>query len=262
MATRDFGDLPDSYRTTYDPANPTGPSTRNGARHEIVAGFSLGSKIDGEQNGQPSVNADGDNLGDEDGVVLLGAAGNPTGAIVPNATNSVQVTINGVGGYLNAWFDFNRNGTFENNEHAIVDEDLNPGVAVVNFPVPNVVGGPIAARFRWGTAGLDYFGPAIIGEVEDYFFANSVSPPTSGSLPGDYDANGTVNQADYSVWFTNFGSTTNLAADGNHNGIVDSVDYSIWRDHLGHSSGGAGAGNFAASERTIVAQFVARAHGS
>lgn len=56
---------------------------------------------------------------------------------------------------------------------------------------------------------------------------------TSTLLAGDYSGDGRVDQADYTVWKSNFGSTSNLAADGNGNGIVDSSDYTIWRNNLG-----------------------------
>ncbi|TWT35288.1 CotH protein [Posidoniimonas corsicana] len=62
------------------------------------------------------------------------------------------------------------------------------------------------------------------------------SPGTDGSastLPGDFDSNGAVEQADYDVWRSTYGSTSDLRADGNNDGRVDAADYSIWRDNLG-----------------------------
>lgn len=55
-------------------------------------------------------------------------------------------------------------------------------------------------------------------------------------LPGDYNRNGLVSEADYQVWKQSFG-TTSLAADGNGDGAVTAADYSIWRDNLGAESG-------------------------
>ncbi len=47
---------------------------------------------------------------------------------------------------------------------------------------------------------------------------------------GDFDGNGVIDEGDYDVWATNYGSTTRLLADGNDNGVVDAADYTIWRD--------------------------------
>ncbi len=52
-------------------------------------------------------------------------------------------------------------------------------------------------------------------------------------LPGDYDGDGTVDEADYNVWRTTYGSTTDLRADGNDDGHVDAADYTVWRDSIG-----------------------------
>ncbi|MBB6428387.1 hypothetical protein HNQ40_000193 [Algisphaera agarilytica] len=76
----------------------------------------------------------------------------------------------------------------------------------------------------------------------DAFIFHMDSDLTSGELDalleamvisGDYNLNGTVDAADYTVWADSFGSTTNLAADGNGNGVVDAADYTVWADNFG-----------------------------
>jgi len=62
---------------------------------------------------------------------------------------------------------------------------------------------------------------------------------------GDYDSDGDVDNTDYALWRSTFG-TSNSATDGNKNGVVDNADYVIWRNNftgpLG-SGGGAGSGS-------------------
>jgi hypothetical protein len=62
------------------------------------------------------------------------------------------------------------------------------------------------------------------------------------ALPGDYNHNGIVDAADYTVWRDSLGSTgAGLAADGNINGVIDAGDYIVWKSHFGtHAGSGAG----------------------
>lgn len=73
-------------------------------------------------------------------------------------------------------------------------------------------------------------------------------------IDGDYDHNGIVDAADYTVWRDSLGSTTMLAADGNGDGVVNQGDYAIWKANYGTVQSGVGAGGSAAAvpEPTIA----------
>ena len=50
---------------------------------------------------------------------------------------------------------------------------------------------------------------------------------------GDYNYDGVVDAADYTVWRDNLGSTSALAADGSLNSLIDNADYFVWRNNFG-----------------------------
>ena len=60
----------------------------------------------------------------------------------------------------------------------------------------------------------------------------SIVPP----LAGDYNDDGTVNAADYTIWRNTLGETNVLSADGNNNGVVDYADYAVWKLNFGATS--------------------------
>ena len=165
---RDFGDLPDSFRTTL---------TRDGARHLIRdEGPRLGEFVDGEPDGRPDVDAAGDdthNLRDEDGIQFIdelvkGAPARVVADVAFSPTNQRFV-------YLNGWLDANGDGNWnEPNEHVLVDRQVSIGANLLEFIVPttNEPGSDTngaAFRFRVSSEpGLSFLGMANDGEVEDY----------------------------------------------------------------------------------------------
>lgn len=56
--------------------------------------------------------------------------------------------------------------------------------------------------------------------------------------PGDYNRDGTVDAADYTVWKDNYGgSGSGVDGDGNYDETVDAADYTIWKDSFGAVDG-------------------------
>ncbi|TWT98107.1 Electron transfer DM13 [Botrimarina colliarenosi] len=50
--------------------------------------------------------------------------------------------------------------------------------------------------------------------------------------PGDYNGDGAIDAADYTVWRdTENQSGAGLAADGDNNGVVNTLDYTVWANH-------------------------------
>jgi T5SS/PEP-CTERM-associated repeat protein len=59
-------------------------------------------------------------------------------------------------------------------------------------------------------------------------------------LAGDYNGDGHVDAADYTIWRDTLGSTTDLRADGNGNHVIDTPDFAFWKSHFNASAGSGG----------------------
>lgn len=61
----------------------------------------------------------------------------------------------------------------------------------------------------------------------------SIAEPLSAldRILSDFNLDGLIDTADYALWKSSFGSTTDLRADGNGDGVVDAADYTLWRDN-------------------------------
>ena len=177
VAGFDFGDSP-------DPIYPT-LLANDGARHivQVSGNPVLGTLVDIETEAQQSTNHLGDDLDgmdDEDGVSFLDA----DGILVPGTTTTIEVTAGAVGGLLDAFIDWNRDGDWDDaGEQIAVSLPVAAGTTVplsVDVPV-GAVEGTSCARFRLSTAGgLSSTGQAMDGEVEDYGVEIGVEDPVLG----------------------------------------------------------------------------------
>jgi len=157
-AQYDFGDAPD----------PTFPTllANNGARHKI-GNLLLGTMVDADVDGHPAVDATGDDsdgVDDEDGVVFNASS------LKQGSLGSVTVTANSPG-LLNAWIDFNNNGSWnDSGEQIFTNKTLAAGANALTFAIPvDAEVAEVFARFRFNSTGnLAPTGPAEDGEVEDY----------------------------------------------------------------------------------------------
>ncbi len=157
----DFGDAPTPYPTLGASGGPS---------HGVLPGFQLGLLIDGELDGQPELNAVGDDLSslaDEDGVAF-------PAALFSGKNATVDVTVN-TGPYspgvLQGWVDFNADGDWSDpGEQIVKDLLLDDGTHTLTFAVPaGSAVGPSFARFRYGyERGIGTTGAAMAGEVEDH----------------------------------------------------------------------------------------------
>ncbi|MEM7391293.1 MAG: SdrD B-like domain-containing protein, partial [Verrucomicrobiota bacterium] len=198
----DHGDLPNLYQTTV---------ASNGAQHIIVPGVYLGAGVDGEADGQPSANAQGDGA-DEDGVTLLDP-------FVPGQTVDVQVVAS-TGGFLNAFYDFNGDGMMT---QVFTNEALAAGVNNLSLVLPGFLAGNVYSRYRFTTNSVGV--PAVAGlqdngEVEDYL---TTSPPLDyGDLPMPYRTlvadNGAVHQIVSNVFL---GASVDAETNGVPSGLAD-----------------------------------------
>lgn len=59
----------------------------------------------------------------------------------------------------------------------------------------------------------------------------------AGGLAGDFNNDGFVNLADYSVWRDNLGSMADLSGNGVNDGTVNSLDYDLWKANFGEVAG-------------------------
>ena len=79
-------------------------------------------------------------------------------------------------------------------------------------------------------------------------------------LPGDYNGNGIVDAADYTVWRNTVGSASDFRADGTGpsgtpDQVVDRLDYNFWKLKYADGAGSAAAAEFAMAPEPVSVTF-------
>jgi hypothetical protein len=182
-------------------------------------------------------------------------------AITPNLpAGTVTLTFNGPVSHLLAGANTPGVSVTDSTGNAIPGIDVRPQVTglgtntlTVSFTGAGVIGGP-GGVLPNGTYKLNFVGNSLIGNGRAVDTANTAS--TTGSnfsatfvqsgVPGnlgDYNGNGIVDAADYTVWADHRGQSVASfsGADGNGNGVIDDGDYNVWRSQFGKVFPGAGS---------------------
>ncbi len=142
-----------------------------GPYHIVKSGVSLGATIAADT--LASIDAS-----DKDGVTF------DAGSYLPNATVTATVNVP-ASGYLNAWFDANGDGDFDDTgEQFATNESLASGNHTYSVTAP-ATDGSYNIRFRFTSYSAPTLGPggeALDGEVEDYVV--TVATPVAASSGG------------------------------------------------------------------------------
>src|SRR5262249_14641829 len=79
-------------------------------------------------------------------------------------------------------------------------------------------------------------GDGTFSPAENFAVGSGTSAAVT-TTNGDFNGDGTVDAADYTVWQDSLGQLgIGLAADGNGNGVIDGGDYDVWKAKFGEST--------------------------
>ncbi len=130
LSNYDYGDLPDIADGTTGTNDYETYDSTGGPSHLIIAGLFLGDTVDVDTDGQPHIEAFGDDLDgtdDEDGVDIaenLNVSPGGTIRLPLSVTNTTNDTA-----YLEAWIDWNGDGDFDEVGEMVADlKDNEDGV--------------------------------------------------------------------------------------------------------------------------------------
>ena len=185
--------------STVIAGGPVGEQARVYQFGFVPSGLHLGSVKDEEFDGVPSNAADSEGS-DDDGVTF--------GELTAGLSSSIDVSVTGKDGFIDAWIDWNADGDWDDDGEKIFDtRSVVVGTQTLSLDIPvDATIGTTFARFRLSsTGGLDVTGLADDGEVEDYAIAISAAPDEPpvitllGESPYVVEASSTASYSDPGV---------------------------------------------------------------
>ncbi|SKB07238.1 Putative Ig domain-containing protein [Prosthecobacter debontii] len=228
------GEVEDYVVTITSPVNDFGDHSGLGSASNAASNnLRLGATVDAEVSATTNATATGDDItgiDDEDGVTLPTMTDGQTLTVPVIVTNT-----SGSAAYLNAWIDFNNNGSLTDSGEQVISNlsvangssnvTLNPSVTV---PTTAVTGSSLAVRFRLTAVSSPGATGALasIGEVEDY--GVTIQVPTTDF--GDYSGFGSASSIrDMALRFganvdTEYAPTSNATATGDDTTGIDDED--------------------------------------
>jgi hypothetical protein len=142
----------------------------------------------------------------------------------------------GVGAFITVTPDLSLPGTKQVREISESDGYLSQSEAIAQFGLGSHPGTIDLITIEWPASGI----------VQEF---RNITPDQFLTIverhPCDFNSDGTIDAADYTVWRDTFGQTVahGTGADANGDGIVDESDYQLWKTNFGAVFGiGMGAG--------------------
>jgi hypothetical protein len=96
------------------------------------------------------------------------------------------------------------------------------------------------------------------GGHEGYLNELEIAASTPAGTIGDYNSDGKVDAADYTVWRDHLGQTFTLPnRDPANTGVISAADYTSWKSHFGLPGSGAGASSAVPEPSSVVLSVIA-----
>jgi hypothetical protein len=241
------GATPATYLMRRDQAGSRGT-------HVFASGLALASNGVLAGNGNITANVSGAagakvDVGESAGLINVTGAWNNTGiGIALELDNLAASTVPGV------QFDqLNVSGAFTHGGSVAID-------------VSQLVGPAAATPLKligWGSqvgASASTIVSFLGGAALPYVFQADglyVTAQASAALAGDYNSDGKIDAADYTVWRDNLGAATIPNRGAGITGVVGPDDYNYWKSHFGMGAGSAAAFGTAVPEPGTIAILLA-----